>query len=113
MSDFTDYCELYMQNEKKILGLLKDIGPLLKAREDMEKNEPALANLRAAEIKIRKVYKAEEAEKEKRKQEKEERKRKAQAALEELGSARKKRGDQDPPRPTTSNLDSKTNTFSQ
>lgn len=111
MSNFTDYCKLYMENEEKIVRILAELAPLLKTREEMEKVEPALAHIRAAEVKIRKVHKEEEAEKEKRSKEKEERKRKAEAQLKELGSARKKRGNNDPPKDPSSKLDNTSNTY--
>lgn len=111
MSNFTEYAKLYLENEEKIVKALQEIAPLLLTREQMEKNEPNLEYMRASEVKIRKVHKEEEAEKERRAKEKQERKRKAEAELKALGSSRKKRGGQDPPKSSEKVLDNTSNTF--
>lgn len=112
MSNFTEHCKMYTANEEEIIKKLEELAPLLRERERLEKVEPSLTHIRASEIKIRRLNKEEEAEKEKRSKEKEERKRKAEAALNDLGSTRAKRGGVDPPKaPSSRTLDNTSNTY--
>lgn len=105
MSDFTNLAKMYLANEEKLVTLLMEAKPFLEEREKLEKLEPAFKGLRAAEVSIRLPANQLAAKEEKARKEKEDRKRKAGQEMDKLGSARKKRGDQDPPRETTTSLD--------
>jgi hypothetical protein len=96
--------KMYIANEEKLVKALRELEPLLREREKLEKLEPSFANLRGAEVKIRAPHNQVLAAQEKKKQEKEEKKKRGADKMADLGSLRGSRGG-DPPKEFTPSFD--------
>jgi len=100
----------YLENEERMLAILKELEPFLETRAQLEKQEPSLATIRCFEYHPRKLKQAVEKEREEKRKEEEEKKKnkedrkRAREEIDKISGDLKKRGGP-LPKTFTSNLD--------